>query len=461
MFTVAIIGRPNVGKSTLFNRLTGKPHAIVEDTPGVTRDWREGEGRIGPLNFRLLDTAGLDEAAAGSLEARMTEHSLRTLKQADVVLLVIDGRAGLTPVDQHFASVVRKSGTPVILVVNKAESAKAVENALADAYRLGLGEPVAISAAHGEGLVGLYEALVQVPGAEGRVPSDEDNEENSALSTHDSPLTIAIVGRPNAGKSTLINKLLKEERVLTGPEAGITRDAIAIPFEWKGRALKLVDTAGLRRRANITQALEKMSATDTLRAIQYAHVVVLMMDAQGALEKQDLQIASLVEKEGRALVLVINKWDLVPKDTREKYLQAVEERMDEVLQQTRGVPVITLTAEKGEGIQGLMKAVFDIERIWNTRIGTSDLNRWLEAMLAAHAPPLIDGLRLKLRYATQIKTRPPTFAISSNLTDVPDHYLRYLSNGLRDSFGLRGVPLRFKLKKSKNPYERKKKRDDR
>lgn len=441
MLTLAIIGRPNVGKSTLFNRLTGTPFALVDDTPGVTRDVREGKGNVGDIEFILLDTAGLEQAEEGTLSDRMTQASLRAVQEADAVLMMVDARAGITPMDRHFAGLVRKSGRPAILLVNKAEG-KAGAEAMGEAYGLGLGEPVPISAAHGEGMGDLYEALSALPQPE----AEEEAEEIAGK-----PLNIAILGRPNVGKSTLINRLLGEERVLTGPEAGITRDAISVPFEWKGKKLLLVDTAGIRRRANVQEKLEKMSVGDSLRAIQYAEVAVLTLDATTALEKQDNHLAALVEKEGRAMVIALNKWDLV--ENKNVYLEAFRERMDEVLTQVKGIPVIPVSGTRGQGLDKLMQAIFETHKIWNTRIGTGELNRFLEAALSAHAPPLIDGRRLKIRYITQPKTRPPTFMLSCNLSEIPDHYSRYLVNSMRERFGLRGVPIRLKIKKSKNPYE--------
>jgi GTP-binding protein len=448
-FTVALIGRPNVGKSTLFNRLTGTRHALVHDTPGVTRDVREGEGSLGPLTFTVLDTAGLEEAEKGSLAARMTAFTMDALKRADVALMLADARAGVTAMDRHFAQLARKSGKPVVLALNKAEG-RAGENALLEAHQLGFGDAIPISAEHGDGMADLYEALAPYADRESRIADSEDE----LRTANDDPLKIAIIGRPNAGKSTLVNTLLKEERVLTGPEAGITRDSIAVPFTYRGRELKLVDTAGMRRRANVQEKLEKLSVGDTLRSIQYAEIVVLVMDATNALEKQDLQIASLVEQEGRALVLAVNKWDLVSAKDQKMYLEAVDDRMEKTLAQIAGVPVVPISAESGKGLDKLMSAVFAIEKAWNLRVPTAQINRWLEDALATHAPPLMKGRRLKVRYMTQTKTRPPTFTLFANLSDIPDHYSRYLLTGLRETFGLHGVPLRFKVKKNKNPYEK-------
>ncbi len=447
MLKVAIAGRPNVGKSTLFNRLTGTQFALVDDQPGVTRDRREGLGHIGPLEFTLFDTAGLEEAEDTSLQARMTEQTLRGVREADVILFLIDGRAGITPIDKHFAQHLRKEGAKIVLVVNKAEG-KAADTTLLEAYSFGFGEPVAISAAHNEGMGELYEALA--PFASVPEETEEDNEE-----APDGILQLAIVGRPNAGKSTLINRLLGEDRLLTGPEAGITRDAIAVPFAYKGREIRLVDTAGMRRRTHIDSAVEKMAVADSLRAIQYAQVVVLVVDAAQPLEKQDVTIASLVEQEGRALVLAVNKWDQVS-DVK-AVRQHIQDKLQTALPHLRGLPVVELSGLKGSGLDALMRAAFHAYDIWNTHIGTAPLNRWLEDALSRHSPPLIDGRRLKLRYITQAKTRPPTFTLFSNLSDVPEHYLRYLTNDLREYFNLPGVPLRMKIRKSKNPYAPEKK----
>lgn len=443
-FTLAIIGRPNVGKSTLFNRLTGKKHALVHDAPGVTRDVREGDAHIGPMHFTVLDTAGLEEAAPESLSARMTQQTMTALARADVALLLVDGRAGITPSDRHFAGLVRKSGKPVILAVNKAEGS-AADGALMEAFSLGLGEPVALSAEHGEGLSELFSALTPF---ENVPPEGEEGEESSA------PLMLAIAGRPNVGKSTLVNALLGEERVLTGPEAGITRDAISVPFAYGGREIRLVDTAGMRKRANVQAGLEKLSVADSLRAIVYAEVVVVVMDATQAFEKQDIQIADLVAREGRAVVLAVNKWDRVGREEREAFLKEAGLRIPEVLPQLRGVRIMPISAARRQGLKPLMEAVFSAHSTWNRRFSTAALNRWLEVMLAQHTPPLVNGRRLKIRYMTQAKARPPTFALFSNMSEVPEHYLRYLANGLRESFGLHGVPIRINVKKSKNPYEK-------
>jgi GTP-binding protein len=451
-FSVAIIGRPNVGKSTLFNRLVGKRLALVDDTPGVTRDWREGEGRIASLRFRVLDTAGLEDAPEDSLAGRMRRQTEQALRAADVTLFLIDARAGVTPLDEYFADLLRKESTPVILVANKCEG-RAGEPGLLESFALGLGDPVPVSAEHGEGMGDLFEALLpHAEAAEARPPDAEGEGESIEEEEDRGPLQLAIVGRPNVGKSTLINRLLGEERLLTGPEAGITRDSIAVDWQFKGRPVKLVDTAGLRRRARISEKLEKLSGSDAMRAIRFAQVVVLMLDSEQMLEKQDLTIARQVVDEGRALVIAVNKWDLV-KD-RKAVLKTLHEKLGITLPQVRGIPVVTISALEGRNLDRLLATVFDIYDIWRSRISTAKLNAWLMAMTEAHPPPLASGRRVKLRYATQIKTRPPTFAIWCSRGDVlPDSYSRYLVNGLREDFALEGVPLRINLRKGKNPYE--------
>lgn len=442
-FTVAILGRPNVGKSTLFNRLTRSRHALVHDEPGVTRDWREGDGSIGSLRFRVLDTPGLDDAAPGTLGARMREQAGQAAEQADVVLMVIDGRAGLTPLDIDTAAVLRRSKKPCILAVNKMEGRAGIET-LHEAYRLGLGDPIALSAEHGDGLADLAEALL---------PYDSEEEQEDDNNNDDGIVQLAIIGRPNAGKSTLLNRILGEDRVLTGPEAGITRDAISVPFTYEGQQIRLVDTAGIRRRANVTGSLEKLSVADALRTIRFAQVVIMVMDAQFALEKQDNSIVDLVEKEGRALVIAINKWDLV--EDKKAYLKNAKERIAEVLPQVRGVEMIPISALDGSGLTKLFRAAFSAYARWNIRFSTAELNRWLDGALSRHSPPLVDGRRLKIKYITQPKSRPPTFQLFCNLSEMPEHYLRYLSNDLRRHFDLPGVPLRFKIRTSKNPYAEK------
>lgn len=442
-FSVVIAGRPNVGKSTLFNRLTGKQHALVDDMPGVTRDRREGDASLGGMEFTLIDTAGLEDAPEGSLAARMTAQTEKAIDDADVTLLVVDGRTGITPIDQHFAQLVRRKKAKVILVVNKAEGGKA-SNAISESYRLGFGEPVAISAAHGEGLSELYDALAPFA-------KKQNYEENSQPEENiNTPMQIAIVGRPNVGKSTLVNKILGEDRVLTGPEAGITRDAIAVDFEFGGRTIKLVDTAGMRRKSNVVQKVEKLAVADTLRAVQYAHVVILVIDAQAPMEKQENTIASLVEQEGRAMVVAINKWDTV--SDKPAYLKAINEILEKTLPQLKGVEVVPISAETGFQIPKLLKTCFHLYELWNKEIGTGALNRWLESALEIHAPPLVRSRRIKIRYMTQKSARPPSFILFSNTSDVPDSYIRYLTNSLREAFKLPSVPIRIKIKKNNNPY---------
>ena len=443
-FTVAIIGRPNVGKSTLFNRLVGRRQAIVNDRPGVTRDRREGRGRLGGLDFTVLDTAGLDDADEASLEGRMMLQTASAVADSDLVLFVIDGRAGVTPIDSYFADWLRSREKPVILVVNKCEGA-AAEAGVLDAYALGAGEPIAISAEHGLGMGELFDALQPFVGV------DRGAEDEAAGAGGGGPLQLAIVGRPNVGKSTLINRLVGEERLLTGPEAGITRDAIAVEWQWRDRPVRLVDTAGLRRKARVSDELEKMSVDDTLRAIRFAEVVVLVLDARMMLERQDLTIARMVADEGRALILAVNKWDLI-RDTKAA-LGALNDRMMTSLPQIKGVPTVPLSALTGRSLDRLMDAVFDIYDVWNKRVSTGELNRWLEAVTDSHPPPLSAGRRIRLRYMTQVKARPPTFAVfASKPGDLPASYSRYLVNLLRDDFGLHGVPIRLAMRKGKNPY---------
>ena len=447
-FTVAIIGRPNVGKSTLFNRLVGRPLAIVDDLPGVTRDRREGNARLGDLEFRLIDTAGLEESAAATLSGRMRAQTERALDDADVALLVFDAREGVTPADRHFARWLRRTGKPVILVANKAEG-KGVLAELGEAYALGLGDPVAISAQHGEGLADLFDSLLPFAPAAEKV---EDEPETPGEEPK-KPLQLAIVGRPNVGKSTLVNKLLGEDRVLTGPEPGITRDAIAIEWGWQGRAIRLIDTAGMRRRAHIDERLERLSVADTLRAIRFAEVVVLVVDATQPLERQELTIANMVADEGRAIVLALNKWDLV--QDQKAALRHVRERLETTLPQLQGVPLISVSGLAGKGLDQLMKAVLRADEVWNKRVPTAALNRWLAAIQEHHPPPVAAGRRLRLRYVTQVNTRPPTFALfASRPGELPESYRRYLVNALRQDFALPGTPIRMMLRKGQNPYAR-------
>jgi GTP-binding protein len=473
-FTVAIVGRPNVGKSTLFNRLVGKRLALVDDTPGVTRDWRAAEARVGGLDFTIVDTAGLEETFDDSLEARMRRQTERAVSRADVVLLVIDARAGLTPLDRHFAQWLRKTGSPVVVIANKCEG-RAGQPGLLEAFELGLGEPVPLSAEHGEGLADLVEALLPFApkepeeGEESVSPDDglitdpldfsdviegevgEEEERATAEFVDDRPLQLAIVGRPNVGKSTLVNSLIGEERVLTGPEAGMTRDAITVEWQWRERVIRLVDTAGLRRRARVEDKLEKLAVADTLRVIRLAQVVVLVLDSEAILDRQDLAIARLVIDEGRALVIAINKWDTVT--DRSAALAQVRDRLETSLPQARGVPTITVSALRHQGLEPLLDAVLKVYGLWNRRISTSRFNQWLGEATDRHPPPLVDGRRVKLRYGTQVKSRPPTFALwVSRPTALPDSYSRYLIQSLRDCFGLPGIPLRILLRKGKNPY---------
>jgi len=448
-FTIAIVGRPNVGKSTLFNRLVGARRALVDDEPGVTRDRREGEGRLGDLSFKVIDTAGLEEAERESLSARMQAQTKAAMAQADAVLFLVDSRAGAMAADRIFADLVRRSGKPAILVANKCEG-RAGEAGALESYALGLGEPVAISAEHGEGLTGLYDALrAALPEA----TAEPASKENRAAAAEDAPIRLAVVGRPNTGKSTLINRLLGEERMLTGPEAGITRDAIAIDWQWRGRPIKLFDTAGLRKRARVQDKLEKLSVGDALRAVRFAEVVVVLLDATIPFEKQDLSIVDLVEQEGRALVIGLNKWDLVADQAG--LLKELREKAARLLPQVKGAAVVPLSGLAGEGLDRLMQAVFQAYEVWNRRVPTAKLNQWLADALAANPPPAVSGRRIKIRYMTQVKARPPHFAIFGNQLDaLPKSYSRYLVNGLREAFDLPGTPIRLSLRMGKNPYDK-------
>jgi GTP-binding protein len=433
-FAVAILGRPNVGKSTLFNRLVGRRLALVDNAPGVTRDRRDGEGRIADLAFRVVDTAGLEEAAPDSLTGRMQAQTARALDDADVALLLIDAREGVTEADRHFAEWLRRTGKPVVLLANKAEGRVALPG-IGEAYGLGLGDPLPVSAEHGEGLAELYDCLA--PFAKTR---------DAASIERDKPLQLAIVGRPNVGKSTLINRLVGEERLLTGPEAGITRDAIAVDWIWHGHPLRLVDTAGLRRKPRVEGRLEQLSVADALRTIRFAEIVVLVMDALQPLERQDLTIARLVEEEGRALVLAANKWDLVNESA--VLLKSLREQAKTSLPQLQGLALVPVSALTGFGIDAMIKAILAANKVWNRRITTSDLNRWLTTVQERHPPPLVAGRRLRLRYITQVNIRPPTFALfASKPTELPDSYRRYLTNALREDFKLPGTPIRVMMRK--------------
>ena len=475
MLKLALVGRPNVGKSTLFNRLVGKKLALVDDRPGVTRDRRLGEARIGPERFTVIDTAGLEDAAADSLLARMRQQTEAAIAESDGVIFLIDGRAGLMPDDRHFAELVRRSGKPVILVANKVEGKQGMAGAY-EAFSLGLGDPLAISAEHGEGMGELYEAILAQLDAKAereaatRAPEpesdeaetdldvfDADDEEGEDLENSSKPLRIAIVGRPNAGKSTLINTMLGEDRLLVGPEAGITRDSIGLDWEWRGRKVKVFDTAGLRKRARIEDKVEKLAAGDAIRAAKFAEVVVVLLDATIALEKQDLTIIDLIEREGRAVVIGLNKWDLI--ETRGATLSTLREETQRLLPQVKGCPIVPLSGLAGQGIDKLMEGVVSAWKVWNARISTAKLNRWLEGVTQNHPPPAVSGRRIKLRYATQVKTRPPHFAIFGNQLDaLPEAYRRYLVNSLRENFNLPGTPIRLSLRTSENPYENRRKR---
>lgn len=437
---LAIVGRPNVGKSTLFNRLAGRKLAIVDDQPGVTRDRRFGTGRLGDLDLELIDTAGFEDVADESLEARMRAQTDRAIEEAELALFVIDAREGVTPLDEVFAEILRRQGKPVIVVANKVEG-KAGEAGALEAFSLGLGEPVSISAEHGEGMADLYAAIVAIA----------DPSEEAEAESEDKPIRIAIVGRPNAGKSTLVNRLIGEERLLTGPEAGITRDAIPVDWTWEGRAIRLVDTAGLRRKAKVQEKLEKLSTQDTIRAITFAEIVILVMDATHPFEIQDLQIADLVEREGRGLVFVLAKWDLV-EDPQAALKELIEEAQRQ-LPQVRGAPILPLSAETGRGLDKLMPAVIKVHADWSTKVKTRDLNDWLQMAIQRHPPPAVNGRRVKPKYMAQTKARPPTFVLFASRADqLPDSYRRYLINSLRESFDLPGVPIRVTVKAGRNPY---------
>jgi GTPase len=465
MFTVAIIGRPNVGKSTLFNRLAGKKLALVNDRPGVTRDRREGEAKLGDLSFKIIDTAGLEEGGNASLPGRMRAQTEAAVRLADAIFFVFDSRAGLTPADRFFANLVRRADKPLILIANKAEGRIGAAGAL-EGFDLGLGEPVPLSAEHGDGFAELYGALREaLPEAtalpagpeeevvRARLGEDEDGSELDVTK----PLRIAIIGRPNAGKSTLLNKILGQDRLLTGPEPGLTRDTIGIDFVWANRQIKMFDTAGLRKRARVEDDLEKLASTDALRAAKFAEVVVLLLDAGIPFEKQDLTLADLAEREGRALVIGLNKWDLI--EAKGAKLLQLREEAARLLPQVKGAPVMPISGATGEGIEKLMEAIFRVHEIWNKRISTGRLNRWLEAAIEQTPPPAVAGRRIKIRYMTQLRARPPYFILFGNQLDaLPAAYERFLVNGLRQAFDLPGVPIRISKKTSDNPYAGKRSR---
>ncbi|MFN3507854.1 MAG: ribosome biogenesis GTPase Der [Allorhizobium sp.] len=472
-FTVAIVGRPNVGKSTLFNRLVGKKLALVDDTPGVTRDRRPGDAKLVDLRFTIIDTAGLEEAGADTLEGRMRAQTEAAIDEADLSLFVVDAKFGLTPLDKTLAEMLRRRGKPVVLVANKSE-ARGSDAGFYDAYTLGLGEPVPISAEHGQGMIDLRDAIVEAIGEDRAFPEPDEEAETDVVLTQDGefndeedeaepeyddskPLRVAIVGRPNAGKSTLINRFLGEDRLLTGPEAGITRDSISVEWDWRGRTIKMFDTAGMRRKARVQEKLEKLSVADTLRAVRFAETVVIIFDATIPFEKQDLQIVDFVLREGRAAVLAFNKWDLV--EDPQAVLADLREKTERLLPQARGIRAVPISGQTGYGLDKLMQNIVDTDKVWNKRISTAKLNRWLDAVTTQHPPPAVSGRRLKLKYMTQVKARPPAFMISCTRPDaLPESYVRYLTNGLRADFDMPGVPIRIHFKAGENPFEGRKRR---
>ena len=471
-FSLALVGRPNVGKSTLFNRLVGKRLALVDDRPGVTRDLRDGEARLGDLRFTVIDTAGLEDATDDSLPARMRRLTERAVDEADACLFLLDARAGVTAADEVFAEILRRRARHVILAANKAEG-MAGDAGVLEAWSLGLGTPIPLSAEHGEGLTELYEALrpladrfdaraaAEAPETDVALDAEHEDEADTDAPppiTAEKPLQIAIVGRPNAGKSTLVNRILGEDRLLTGPEAGITRDAIAIRLDWDGLPVRIFDTAGMRRKAKVQEKLEKLSVADGLRAVKFAEVVIVLLDAEIPFESQDLRIADLAEREGRAVVVAVNKWDL--ETDRQGKLAALKEAFDRLLPQLKGAPLVTVSARTGRGLDRLREAVLQAHAVWNRRVPTAALNRWLAAMIEAHPPPAPGGRRIKLRYATQAKTRPPGFVVMCSAPDkMTDAYKRYLVNGLRADFDMPGTPIRltFRGQSDKNPFAGRKK----
>ena len=442
---VVIVGRPNVGKSTLFNRLVGKGLAIVDDLPGVTRDRREGVAHLGDLHFPLVDTAGLDDPRIDELHHKMWLQTEKALYNADVILFVLDGREGLTSMDEHYAHQVRRYNKPVILLANKCEGQRGVEN-LGEISQLGFQGPIAISAAHNEGLADLYEAIR--PFVDQGLVEEEKTEHQETI------LQLAIVGRPNVGKSTLVNQLLKEERLITSPIAGTTRDPIAIEWAYKNQPLRLVDTAGLRRRSKITNRLEKLTVSEALRVVRYAHMVVLVLDNDTPLSKQDLKIGAQVVEEGRVLVIALNKWDLVK--NKDAFIKEIRQELAYVLPQVKGVPCIPISAKEGKNLTHVLDAVLELYEKWNCRISTGRLNQWLESTLTYHPPPIVGRNRINIKYMTQIKTRPPTFVLfTSKPTELPEAYVRYMVNSLREEFDLPGIPIRLMTRKGKNPYVKK------
>ena len=457
-FTLAIVGRPNVGKSTLFNRLVGRKLALVDDQPGVTRDLREGQARLGPLRFTVIDTAGLEDATDDSLPGRMRALTERAVAQADICLFMIDARTGVTPTDLDFADILRKQEAKVVLVANKAEG-QAGEAGYYDAYALGLGTPVQLSAEHGEGFEDLLTALSPLADALGPRDDEAQTDISVDLAEEDPtrPIQLAVIGRPNAGKSTLINAILGEDRLLTGPEAGITRDAISVNVDWEGRAFRIFDTAGMRKKARVQEKLEKLSVSDGLRAVKFAEVVVLMIDATSPFDAQDLKIADLAEREGRAIVIAVNKWDL--EEDKSNRARELREELARLLPQISGAPLVLVSALTGRGLDKLRAAILEVYDTWNIRIPTARLNTWLAGEVAAHPPPAPGGRRIKLRYMTQAKTRPPGFVVFASIPEaLPAAYRRFLVNGLRRDFGLKGVPIRLHVRGGKNPYEGRKPR---
>ncbi len=470
-FTLAIVGRPNVGKSTLFNRLVGRRLALVDDQPGVTRDLREGEARLAGLKFTVIDTAGLEEATDESLQGRMRRLTERAVEMADACLFMIDARAGVLPTDEVFADILRRKNAHVILAANKAEG-RAADGGLIEAWGLGLGEPLRLSAEHGEGLADLAAALMpivdEMEERSARIAAeapetdvavdDDDEDEGPRIPTRAKPLQVAVVGRPNAGKSTLINTLIGEERLLTGPEAGITRDAISLAFDWDETPVRIFDTAGMRKKAKVQEKLEKLSVADGLRAVKFAEVVVVLLDAAIPFEQQDLRIADLAEREGRAVVVAVNKWDA--EIHKQEKLKELREAFERLLPQLRGAPLVTISAKTGKGLDRLHDAVMRAHTVWNSRVSTARLNRWLEGMIASHPPPAPGGHRIRLRYMTQVKTRPPGFVVMCSHPDkLPQSYSRYLVNGLRDDFDMPGTPIRLYMRSQadQNPFKDRKK----